>query len=233
VDLETFISGILNSKDFFENLILVIAPVLITIYGSNRIISSWQMQKEKSELRKSILHEFDQTHPKLGQFMFEMFYKIRYSYIDYSRVRHDQITTSDILVFPSDKHEQPLSRFGNMLNELLIKQSEFNAADTKFRSTIMTYFDNIEDFSTTLQQCNEFGHIIYKLLHEIIYSTDESEFKRLYKKFEEIHSEQQKKFAVIRIMIIYEKLKNLDKGMSPKFIEGFSNKSSKINKIKN
>jgi len=204
---------------------LVIIPVVISIIGSKLIVSSWQTQKEKSEIKKSILHEFDQTHPKYGQFMFQMFYKIRYSYIDFSKVKHDERATYDLVKFPSETKEQPLARFGHMLEVLNQAQWEFNTNNTKFNSTIMIYFDNTEDFFNVFDKCDKLAVSQYALLHEIIYTTDDSKFKNLCEKFLEIKDEHKQKMSVIKIMIIYEKIKNTDKGMSKKFIKGFSRKT--------
>ena len=83
-------------EDFGKNLLLVIIPVLITVYSSKTIVNSWQIQKEKSEIRKKLLEDFDEGYSYVGQYMFELYYKMQDFYL-----KRNECIGSDELILTS------------------------------------------------------------------------------------------------------------------------------------
>jgi len=211
-----------NGQEFFENVFLILAPVIITLVGSKYIVNSWQIQKEKSELRKNLLSEFDEGFSQLGQYMFELFYKIRYAYVDQSKIKIGTDPPIDkMIVFPEDVNQQPLAKFKDELIGLLEAFSKSNSAQTKFTSSLVLYFDNASEIMQECTISNEFGKDLNILLHQIINSTNKTDFINSCIQFNEINKKQYQKNNFIRIMLVYEKIKNPEKGMNQEFIEGF------------
>lgn len=218
----------LSNLDFWQNFLLVIIPVLITIGSSKWIVNSWQIQKEKSELRKNILSEFDESYPKLGQYMFETFFKIRYAYVDPSKVEYDKPTRLEDLVFPDEVEAQPLKKFNHILEEIHSEFSIFNSATTKFLSSVTLYFDNISEIRDECKIINEYGSKLYKLLHQIIYSQNKEDFIKWCREYEKINKLQLEKINFVKIILVYERIKNPEKNMSLKFLKGFKQNPSTI-----
>ena len=87
--------------DFLKELILVFVPVAATIIFSKIFLNSWQIRKEKFELRKQILTEFDKTFPKANTAMYYLYSKISDEYMDKS-IFDPKNSTSFNLVYPED-----------------------------------------------------------------------------------------------------------------------------------
>ena len=219
-----------DNLDFWKNFLLVIIPVIITVYSSKFIVYSWQIQKEKSELRKSILSEFDESYPKLGQWMFETFFKIRYSYIDHSKIEYDKSKTmEEVIIFPDSIIEQPLKKFGHVLDEIHKEVNRFNFSTTKLFSSLILYFDNEPEIRKECVICGDYGNQLYKLLHQIIYSKNKEDFFKFCSEYGRINKLQIQKMNFIRIMLVYEKIKNPEKGITPKFLKGLNHNSITLN----
>ncbi len=215
--------------DFWKNLLLVVIPVLITVYASKTIVNSWQIQKEKSEIRKNLLVEFDEGYSQLGQFMFELFYKIRYSYVDQSKIKFGSVlTVEEGIDFPTDVNQQPLAKFKDDILGLLESFSKSNTAQTKFLSSVILYFDKASDIMKECDKSNTHGKDLNVLLHQIIHSTNKKDFVSSCKLFGEINQKMIQRNNFIRIMIVYEKMKNPEDGMNPEFVEGFKTSIAQI-----
>ncbi len=155
--------------------------------------------------------------------MFDLFYKIRYSYVKQSKIKlgMDDENIEDIIDFPADVNEQPLARFGNEINNLLKAFSKSNTAQTKFYSSLYLYFDNTSEIIEDCAISNTFGKDLNILLHEIINATNKSDFINACSLYNGINTQQMQKNNFVRIMLVYEKIKNPEKGMNQDFIEGF------------
>jgi len=209
--------------DYLKELSLVIFPIIIPVFvgliGSKKIIHSWQIQKDKQAIRKKILDEFNMSYPKLSNHYHFLFNKIRFHYVDKTKLPNGQNTYQDSIVFPNELSEQPLQKFKEIPNLMENEQEKFYTNFDKFQSNIILFFESFANFQQDLDIIAELQNNLELELIKILQSKTREEFIQSCINFQELKVKLGQKFNFIRTMIVYEKIYNPEKGLSKSFFK--------------
>ncbi|QMU54466.1 MAG: hypothetical protein GKS07_05965 [Nitrosopumilus sp.] len=130
--------------EFLKELILVFVPIAATIIFSKVFLDSWQNRKEKFNLRKQILNEFDRTFPLIFNKMASIDYLMRIEYANKGLAQIIKTGKSNLpFNFNSENEsEHPRNKFKNEIQSFRkVEYDEKNSFST-LKSSIILYFTN-------------------------------------------------------------------------------------------
>jgi len=194
--------------DFFKQIIIVIIPIVLGFFVSNRVLHSWQLRKEQFQLKRNILEEFDKTIPYSRSLIFSFYHEVlRYcsSVPQFSKTKQEKY----LIKFDTNKiNSNPISKeFEEKYEEFSRKYREVDLEINRFSSTVMLYFKDEsikKKFSNLLQD-----DVKLKLsFDKLFYSIGIKEFLKNFDLFEKSYKENSNAIFKFRSVLIDGKLKN-------------------------
>jgi len=166
--------------EFTKELILIFVPIAATIVSSKLFLNSWQIRKEKFQLRKEILNEFDKTFPYLTNKFYSLSFMIYHYYNLHEPIFNEQTKIyDDKLWFPSGKdmpHELPFKKFETELQELLQLYYAVSNSVSSLKSSLILYYENGNKIYEELKKLETINTDIHTAFDKMVYSKNVQDF---------------------------------------------------------
>ena len=186
---------------FEEQLVLMIIPVVSGILASKWITNSYQKNKEKSDLKRTILSEFTESYTKkytltriFSKFVIEQ----------YASIKDDKITYFE--TFPEKDDEKPSKKYYEEWKKF---SKDFH--EISFSSNIlvrsMNFYYNDEQLSGKISELSDKLYDAYELTRLFFESDDLTEFHERYKKVDQKLCEVLEMTGNIEYILITTKIK--------------------------
>lgn len=188
--------------EFLKNVVLVIIPTLIGVFSSKFIINSWQIRKEKFNIKKEILKEFDLTIPKARHNM----QKFAWNLIDFTEQDLKNTHQKKYSVESIEHQKKSKKDIEKNYQHFLEIQKEIFDAISNFKSSLLLYFTNNDELQKLFEQLiTEMDSTIFAL--DQMYQIDDTiVFNKNEKEFWNLISKSQENYQSFRKVIIRSKL---------------------------
>ena len=198
-------------NSFIQEIILISIPTVSAFLTSLYVTNTWQIRKEKLELRRKILGEVDnslvnslQTLKNFSRLLWQE-YKTNTS--NKSKEESDKSNLYEIK-FPSDKSEHPNPKFKKEHDGFLTKYAEDTFELWKFSSTVKLYYEEklFEDFDKIVKNLEPARVELEKLYN----SNSGAEFDLFHNRFMAIRKDIEREIIQFKEKLIASKIKKLN-----------------------
>jgi hypothetical protein len=181
---------------FFKDIVLVAIPTTATAFTSKWITNSWQTKKQKNELKRKILTEYEESfvaiHTLTGIFAITI----------YDSYRESVIVDKDgghifPLKFPQEDNEKPSKKFYDKYRKMVEEAYALNYKINHFRTNILLYYQGYPELYDKAGKLLDLAHGLFASMLILFYSNNEQDFINNDKKFvdkSEKFSEELEKF---------------------------------------
>jgi len=196
--------------EFTKNIILVILPTVIGIIGSKVLVNSWQIRKEKFNLRKEILTNFEETYPLAQSSIYGFYYKLASEYADADKnAEYDEDGHIDAQwKYPTNEAEKPYKKFIDDFKSLNLLLSQINHKVHSFTGLIVLYFEDDEKISPVFESLRDDLHTLHLRIDRMVNAKSIEEIVTANKEFLEINPKVRKKIIELEELFVNTKLKN-------------------------
>jgi len=195
--------------EFLKNIILVILPIVIGIIGSKVLVNSWQIRKEKFNLRKEILTNFEETFPLAESLIYGFYLKLGSEYADpYKNAEYVDGKINAQWKYPTNEAEKPYKKFIDDFKSLNSSLSQINHRVHSFEGLIILYFGNDKKIPQIFDSLRDDLHKSHLRVERMVNSKSMGELVTANDEFLKINSKVRTKLAELQELFINTKLKN-------------------------
>lgn len=168
--------------EFIKQIILVSIPVIAGIITSKLLTNSWQIKKEKMEIKRKILDELDRSYGRYYSLLANFTNHIYRGYDDWAtRFDANGKPHPPQIIFPSNLDDFPINKFKKEFQEFLKNYDDIAYSETSFGTSLALHLperflvsmnkldESLElAFITTLRFLNTTDKITFEMYHELI-----------------------------------------------------------------
>lgn len=191
---------------FVKEIVLVFVPVAATIIFSKLFLNSWQTRKEKFELRKKILNEFDKTFPYIINRLYNLSFKVNAKYVK-TEINLKTNEETKVVTIPENEDEKPYNVFKDEIEELKNSFHDVNQSTASLRSSMIIYFKDDSTIKEKIKELQDISNLLYHLFLKMIYSNAEN-YEKCEEKFGTAFSDSFELQNNCRKLLADEKLKD-------------------------
>jgi hypothetical protein len=166
-----------EQREFFQKMALILIPIVAGAIVTKFTTDSWQVTKEKLEIKRTILSDYEQSYKQMSLLIENFVYRIIEAYIkyaptsttekfdDYDNSKYGIETYIEILDVFDDKPKQKLQNEFKKFNDDMGKAS---LIQNRFVSSVRLYFSNEsldpkrKEIENSINDCND---IVLKLIN--------------------------------------------------------------------
>ena len=105
--------------EFIENLVLVLVPSITGIISSRFLLHSWQIRKEKFNLRHKILDDFQKTYPTGIELFYAFYHELASFYTTIPKnIKYEGAKIQADWKYPSEDENTPRKKISKEYEKL-------------------------------------------------------------------------------------------------------------------
>lgn len=170
---------------FLKSIILVLIPTGIGAYVTTVLTNSWQSKKEKNEIKRKILSDYDNHAPKTYSLIGTFHDKIFREYVDHGEsnfVKEEGRTHYKVINI--SETNPPIQKFPTICHKFIDEYWEASYAANQFLRSLRLYYHD-EELEKEHEKLVERLGITYLMTEKLIYATNTPDFLHHLKEIDE------------------------------------------------
>lgn len=195
--------------EFLEKIILIAIPLIIAIIGSKLVINSWQIKKEKFNLRLEILKDFSKTYPYGLSISSRFYQKLTSNYVIFPKnTKAKGEIIQGVLDFPINNENLPKEKFSEEHKQMIDEITEINFNSTLFVSSIELYFEESNNIIKQFDKIAKCMNGVDQSLYDMVNSSQKEEFEKANLNYHMHNKALRKEIFEGQKLLINSKMKN-------------------------